>query len=40
MAFQPERGQKTVKLDGVAYNAQTARRSWAAMQAFFDEIYA
>lgn len=31
---------KIVKLDGVAYNAQAARRSWAAMQAFFDEIFA
>lgn len=35
----PDAG-KTVKLDGVAYNAVTARRSWAAMQAFFDEIFA
>jgi hypothetical protein len=31
---------KTVKLDGVAYNARTDKRSWAAMQAFFDEIFA
>ncbi len=35
----PDAG-KTVKLDGVAYNAQTDRRSWAAMRAFFDEIFA
>jgi dienelactone hydrolase len=34
----PDAG-KTVKLDGVAYNAQTDRRSWAAMRAFFDEIF-
>jgi dienelactone hydrolase len=30
---------KTVKLDGVAYNAQADRRSWSAMRAFFDEIF-
>lgn len=35
----PDAG-KTVKLDGVAYNAQTDKRSWAAMQSFFDEIFA
>ena len=35
----PDAG-KTVKLDGVAYNAQTDKRSWAAMLAFFDEIFA
>ena len=35
----PDAG-KAVKLDGVAYNAQTDRRSWAAMRAFFDEIFA
>jgi len=35
----PDAG-KTVKLDGVAYNAQTDKRSWAAMRAFFDEIFA
>ncbi len=35
----PDAG-KTVKLDGIAYNAQTDRRSWAAMRAFFDEIFA
>ncbi len=35
----PDAG-KTVRLDGVAYNAQTDRRSWAAMRAFFDEIFA
>jgi dienelactone hydrolase len=34
----PDAG-KTVKLDGIAYNQQTDRRSWAAMQAFFDEIF-
>ena len=34
----PDAG-KTVKLDGVAYNKQTDRRSWAAMRAFFDEIF-
>jgi hypothetical protein len=31
---------ETVKLDGVAHNARTDKRSWAAMQAFFDEIFA
>jgi len=35
----PDAG-KTVKLDGVAYNAQTDKRSWAAMRSFFDEIFA
>jgi dienelactone hydrolase len=35
----PDAG-KTVKLDGVAYNARTDKRSWAAMRAFFDEIFA
>ncbi len=35
----PDAG-KTVKMDGLAYNAQTDRRSWAAMRAFFDEIFA
>ena len=35
----PDAG-KTVKLDGVAYNAQTDKRSWAAMRAFFAEIFA
>ena len=35
----PDAG-KTVQLDGVAYNAQTDRRSWAAMRTFFDEIFA
>ncbi len=35
----PDAG-KTVALDGVAYNAQTDRRSWQAMRAFFDEIFA
>jgi len=34
----PDAG-KTVKLDGVAYNVQTDKRSWAAMRAFFDEIF-
>lgn len=34
----PDAG-KTVKLDGVAYNKQADRRSWAAMRAFFDEIF-
>jgi len=34
----PDAG-KTVKLDGIAYNEQTDRRSWAAMRAFFDEIF-
>jgi dienelactone hydrolase len=31
---------KVVRLDGVAYNAQADKRSWAAMLAFFDEIFA
>ena len=35
----PDAG-KTVKLDGVAYNAQTDKRSWAAMRVFFAEIFA
>ena len=35
----PDAG-KTVKLDGVAYNAQTDKRSWAAMRSFFAEIFA
>ena len=35
----PDAG-KVVALPGVAYNAQTDRRSWAAMRAFFDEIFA
>jgi len=35
----PDAG-KVVHLDGVAYNAQTDKRSWAAMRAFFDEIFA
>jgi dienelactone hydrolase len=35
----PDAG-KTVKLDGMSYNAQTDRRSWAAMRAFLDEIFA
>jgi dienelactone hydrolase len=35
----PDAG-KTVKLDGVAYNALADQRSWAAMRAFFDEIFA
>jgi len=35
----PDAG-KIVKLDGVAYNAQTDKRSWAAMRAFFAEIFA
>jgi dienelactone hydrolase len=34
----PDAG-KTVKLDGIAYNEQADRRSWAAMRAFFDEIF-
>ena len=35
----PDAG-KVVALDGVAYNEQTDRRSWKAMRAFFDEIFA
>lgn len=35
----PDAG-KTVILDGIAYNAQTDKRSWAAMRSFFDEIFA
>jgi dienelactone hydrolase len=35
----PDAG-KTVKLDGIAYNERTDKRSWAAMRAFFDEIFA
>jgi dienelactone hydrolase len=35
----PDAG-KTVALDGVAYNERTDRRSWKAMRAFFDEIFA
>jgi dienelactone hydrolase len=35
----PDAG-KTVSLPGVAYNARTDRRSWRAMQSFFDEIFA
>jgi dienelactone hydrolase len=35
----PEAG-KVVALPGLAYNEQTDRRSWAAMRAFFDEIFA
>ncbi len=34
----PDAG-KVVALDGVAYNKQTDQRSWAAMRAFFDEIF-
>ena len=34
----PDAG-KTVKLDGIAYNKQADQRSWAAMRAFFDEIF-
>jgi dienelactone hydrolase len=34
----PDAG-KVVSLPGVAYNAQTDRRSWAAMNAFFAEIF-
>lgn len=34
----PDAG-KTVILEGIAYNAQTDRRSWAAMRSFFDEIF-
>jgi dienelactone hydrolase len=34
----PEAG-KAVSLPGVAYNEKTDRRSWAAMRAFFDEIF-
>jgi dienelactone hydrolase len=35
----PDAG-KAVSLPGVAYNEQTDKRSWAAMRAFFDEIFA
>ena len=35
----PDAG-KTVKLDGIAYNAQTDKRSWVAMRSFFDELFA
>jgi dienelactone hydrolase len=35
----PDAG-KAVSLPGVAYNELTDKRSWAAMRAFFDEIFA
>jgi dienelactone hydrolase len=35
----PDAG-KGVALEGLAYNRQTDQRSWAAMRAFFDEIFA
>lgn len=38
-SFTNPNAGKGVALEGLAYNEQTDRRSWAAMRAFFDEIF-
>ncbi|MDB5394937.1 MAG: dienelactone hydrolase [Rhodospirillales bacterium] len=39
-SFTNPNAGKGVALEGLAYNQQSDRRSWAAMRAFFDEIFA
>jgi dienelactone hydrolase len=38
-SFTNPHAGKVVALPGVAYNERTDKRSWATMQAFFDEIF-
>ena len=38
-SFTNPNAGKGVALEGLAYNRQTDQRSWAAMRAFFDEIF-